>query len=47
MTHQMDGITDGKRVKGQNYVHLSTLDDYPDYLFIYNFYTKHMLLVLI
>ena len=26
--------------KGQNYVHLSTLDDYLDYLFNYNFYTK-------
>ena len=27
-------------VKGLNYVHLSTLDDYPDYLFNYNFLHK-------
>ena len=44
VTPQMVGITDGK---GQNYEHLSTLDDYPDYLFNYNCYTKHTLLVLI
>ena len=37
MTPQMDGIIDGKR---PDYIHLSTPDDYPDYLFNYNSYTK-------